>query len=297
MIVGAQKAATTLLQAWLQQHPQAWLPKDEDPFFRDPVYATRSLDSLAQQYAGRTERRLGMKCPDYLARPEVPGRLHRDLAEPDLLVCLRDPVERALSAYFWWMRWGLIPIRPAEEGLRRILDGGYRDIDPTVVNVLEWGLYHRHLSRYLEHFPREKVLVLFDEDLRRAPGAVLRRAQRFLGIDDDISAGLPTGANPGVYSLRRLRFLQRRTKHMLRWDPAHSYPSLVVPAFPFPRLYTDAVAVADRLVLARRHPNSAARPRLSAELTGALRDYYRADVSALAGLLGRDLAGWTPAAV
>ncbi len=293
VIIGAQKAATTLVHQWLRQHPQAWLPKAEDPYFRDPVYGTRDLDSWAQQYAGRTERRLGLKCPDYLARPEVPLRLHRDLAEPDLIVCLRDPVARALSAYFWWMRWGLIPIRPAEEGLWRILDGGYRDLDPTVGDVLEWGLYHRHLTRFLGHFPHEKLLVLFDEDLRRKPADALRQTHEFLGIDPGVAPPIMRAeANPGVYSLERLRFLQRRTKHMLRWDPARTYPSLVHPSFPLPRLYTDAVAFADRYVLARRHPN--AKPRLSAELTSALRDYYRADVTALERLVGRDLTSWNP---
>ncbi len=291
VIIGAHKAASTLLHRWLQEHPQFLLPVDEETYFRDPVYESRPPESLARHYAGRTERRLGLKCPDYLGRPEVPPRLCRDLLAPELLVCLRDPVARAVSSYFWSMRWGLIPILPAEEGLRRILDGGYQDIDPTAGNILEWGLYHRHLTRYLRHFPREKILVLLDEDLRRDPAAVLRQAHEFLGIAPGVGVpALRTEVNPGVYSLERLRFLQRRTRHTLQWDQAHSYPSLAQPSRPLRRLYTDAVAFADRYVLARRYSN--VKPRLSPDLISALREYYREDVTALERLIGRDLRSW-----
>lgn len=294
VIIGAQKAASTLLLRSLRQHPEAWMPAKEDPFFRDPVYDHDQLSNFAEKFAGRTERRLGFKCPDYLGRPEVPVRLHADLSEPSLIVCLRNPVQRALSAYFWKVRWGLIPVVPAEQGLSRVLDGDYRDIDPSVGDILDWGLYHQHLSRYLEYFPRHKLLILFDEDLYSDPESIMRQLHEFLGIAPDVMpTGLRVRQNPGIYSLERLRFGQRRSKHMSQWDAARTYHSIPYPKSRIKRAYTDVIAGIDRYLLSRRYPND--KPTLSPELSHRLWDFYAEDVKALQVLADRDLASWTPA--
>lgn len=293
VIIGAQKAASTLLLRSLRQHPEAWLPAKENPFFRDPVYDPGALDDFAAEFSEHTERRLGFKCPDYLGRPEVPARLHKDLSEPHLIVCLRNPVQRALAAYFWKVRWGLIPVLSAEQGMQHVLDGDYQERDPSVGDILNWGLYHQHLSRYLDYFPRERILVLFDEDLYRDPEAVMRETHGFLGIAPDvIPSDLRVKQNPGIYSLERLRFGQRRSKLMSQWDAARTYHSIPYPKSRLKRAYTDVIAGLDRYVLAPRYSNE--KPKLSPDLTNRLWEFYAQDVAALQQLVDRDLSSWSP---
>lgn len=293
VIIGAQKAASTFLLACLRQHPEAWLPAEEQPAFRDPLYCVQSVSDLAALYTGRQERRLGLKCPDYLGRPEVPARLHRDLDEPQLIVVLRNPVQRALSAYYWRMRWGLIPIAPPEEGLRCIIRGDYSDKDPSADEILTWGLYHQHLSRYLTFFPRRKILILFDEDIKRQPEAVMRETSEFLGIEKDVLLTRLRGAdrNSGIYSLQRLRFLQRRNKYILRWDASGTYASIPRPSSLGQRLYSDTLAAVDQLFLSAICSNK--RPALSLDLSAMLWEYYDSDVCALRQLVDRNLYDWT----
>lgn len=292
VVIGAQKAASTLLQASLRQHPQVWLPpRGEDPYFRDPVYDPARFDRFTAQYAPRTERRVGIKCPDYLGRPEVPARLRRDLFVPDLIVCLRDPVQRALSAYFWWLRWGMIPLEAPEQGLRKILDGVHDAEAHVVAPILEWGRYGEHVGRYLEHFPREKLLVLLDDDLRRDATTTIRTTYEFLGVDPGAApASVATRDNAGVYAMPRLRFLNLRSRYMLQWDEHRTFSAIHKPANPASRLYCNAVATVDRYLLSRVYGN--AKPTLSAELTGRLHDYYRDDLHRLEDLIGRDLSAW-----
>jgi hypothetical protein len=290
VIIGAQKAASTLLMHSLRNHPQAWLPPAEEPFFRDPVFATRTVADFAAAYADRTEPRLGLKCPDYLGRPEVPGRLADVLGAPDLVVCLRDPVARAVSAYFWRVRWGQLPVLPVEVGLRRILDGGLRDVDASVGEVLEWGLYGRHLERFADLFGLAAMHVLVDDDLRTAPDATMRRVTRFLGLAErGIGPIGRRGVNEGVYSPTRLRFLQCRSRWVLTWDAERTFASIPKPRNPALRLASAAVAGIDRTVLARVCENR--RPTLPPDLEADLRAYYRDDVHRAEELLGRDL-GW-----
>lgn len=290
-IVGAMKAGSSLLHNALREHPDVWLPPFEDPYFRDPVFRADDMPEFERRYAARDERRIGMKCPDYLARPEVPARLRTLLHDPDIIVTLRDPVGRALSAYFWWMRFGMVPVRPAEEGLRDALRLARQGSDDPVTQLLDWGLYGRHLSCYLEQFPREKVLVNTDDELRGDPAAVVRQIYEFLGVRPDVAApSASTRDNPGIYSLERLRFLQRRSRFVLHWDETGTYPSIPKPRTPVPRAFSNAVAAVDRYLLSRVYDND--RPQLSPELTADLYAFYRDDVDRLESMLGRDLSTW-----
>ena len=290
VVIGAQKAGSTVLLNSIRQHRDAWMPAAEQAYFRDPVYGNTSAKEFAGLYAGRTERRLGLKCPDYLARPEVPARLREDLGTPDLVVCLRDPVARAVSAFYWRIRWGLLPVMSVEEGLWRLLHGGLREHDPTVGEVLDWGRYGQHLERYLEHFPRERLLVLVDADLRSQPDATMNDVYRFLGLVESGAVDVGgRGSNEGVYSATRLRFLQRRARLVLRWDHDRTYPSIPPTTRTDLRLQEFAVAGIDRVLLARIFGNR--KPSLSAELEDALRAWYRDDVRRVERIVCREL-GW-----
>lgn len=295
VIIGAQKAGSSLLHHSLRAHPQVWLSPAEDPFFRDPVFQEADLDHhFGVAYGGRSEARIGMKCPDYLACQEVPERLHRLLDVPDLLLTLRNPVDRALSAYFWWMRWGLIPVLPAEEGLRAILDARLATPGQLSDEILDWGRYGEHVARYLSIFPREKLHVIVDDDFRRDPASAVRSTFAFLGVRQDVPLPPSTDDNPGIYSLDRLRFLQRRNRYILQWDESSTFASIPKPRRPLHRLVSNVVAGTDRYLLSRVYGN--AKPRLSARLRADMHAFYRDDIDRLADLLGISVASWAPSA-
>jgi hypothetical protein len=291
VIIGAQKAASTSLARALADHPALWLPRDEVPLFRDPLYGPDTVQRLAELSRVSGDRHVGIKCPDYLARPEVPSRLYRDLDEPRLIVTLRSPVQRAISAYYWRMRWGLLPIAPPEVGLIKILQGGYRDLDRTAGEVLEWGLYHEHLSRYLAVFADHRLFITLDEDLADRPAESLTSLYDFLGVTADLGSSLTLPRdNSGVYSLSRLRFLNRRNRFVLRWNDARDFASIDPPSALPQRLASAAVAAGDRYVLSHVYGNE--RPVLSHELMAALSDYYEDDIRKLERLLNRSLDHW-----
>jgi hypothetical protein len=44
--------------------------------------------------------------------------------------------------------------------------------------------YYQHLKRYIDHFGRDRVLVVFFEDMVDAPETFMRIIYQFLGVDD-----------------------------------------------------------------------------------------------------------------
>lgn len=291
VILGAQKSATTFVQCCLEEHPQVLMVPREVPCFEDPDYASFEIGELERLLEpASAERAHGIKRADYLAKPEVPQRIHRHLPEARLVAVLRDPVARAISAYFHYLKLGLLPLLPLERGMPMVLDGSLSASYPRAASVLEYGRYHAHLSRYLGLFPRRRLLVLIQEELARDNRAAMRQVYEFLGVDADFAPpSVGRSRNPGVYSMTRLRWLASRNRFMYRYDGAHGRVRRRRLS-PVGLLYAGGVTVLDRLVLSRLLGNS--KPPCPGPLRRRLIDFYQPEVRGLEEMLQKDLSGW-----
>ena len=143
--------------------------------------------------------------PRYMYDPWVPPLLQRAAPDAKLLILLGDPVER----YRQKVTYKLANLRPGEE--------------VYMADALAHGRYASQLRGLLEHFERERILVLQYEKCRRDPVGEYGRTLRFLGVDDsfvpkrlrdwrggdDRELHFPTRAETGkrvlVQTLRRKR--------------------------------------------------------------------------------------------
>lgn len=290
VIIGAQRAGTSYLNACLRDHPGLYLCPDEVPYFEDPFFATTPPSALAPVFArARPGQALGIQRPDYLAREECAARIRLHSPDARALAVLRDPVSRAISAYFWYTQFGLLPLEPIDVGFERLLSGTVDPAYPRAKDILDYGLYGRHLSHWFAQFGRDQVLVLLSQDLRRPE--TFRHVYGFLGVDPDLRSRPLRPANAGVYDQRRLRVLRLRRRLAWSWDGVTTYhyrprrlrrPLLFVP--------NAAIVTLDRVVLSRLFGNDL--PRLSPDLEARLRAVYAADGALLESLLGRDFTGW-----
>jgi hypothetical protein len=291
LIIGAQKAASTYVQFCLSEHPDIWIPKGETPYFEDPDYEQAGPEFLQRFVAGRTERLLGLKRPQWIGRSEVPARICLDLPEARLIAILRNPVERVVSAYYHYMRGAFLPVLDPDIGLTQLLDGdkAFATAWPRSWEVLEFGLYHKHLSRYSPYFARDRICVLLQEDVIADPLASARSVYAFLGVDNSFTPKrLASRPQAVVYNLRRLRFMQivGRLTVCTNADNTRSsgYRNLVAAAG------NRAWRGIDGTVLERVFPSL--KPRLSARVTERLQAFYRDDIERLQDLIGRDLTRW-----
>lgn len=293
VIIGAQKSGSTVLAENLRQHPEVFMPAGETHYFKDPEYQTADPQALADLFdSSKAVRRRGIKCPDYLGQEPCAHRIASELGLVDIIAVLRDPALRAVSNYYWWMRWGQLPVEPVDIGMRRVLAGEYSAIR-QVDEILEFGRYGKHLQRYLDIYGQDRLLVLLDEDLRADAQGARARVYRFLAVDEDFEPRITRrNRNEGVYPLGRLRFLRMRNRFVYdNGDPMTG--KMRRPTRPLQALPNAAVVLADQYLVKPFLGND--RPPLSPQLERALREYFAEDVKKTESLIDRDLSAWLPA--
>ena len=173
-IVGAQKAATTAAIAWLGQHAELAAQEFRDiRYFTDDSEYAKGFEACRKLYfAGSTpDEFLVAKHANLWSLPTGLRRLAEH--NPDVLVCviLRDPVERALSAFRFaesegWESAG--SVRQSVEGR------GRRTRAPAAGEFLDYlgnGYYAQRLKDVYVHFPARNVYVVFESDLVSNPAA------------------------------------------------------------------------------------------------------------------------------
>jgi len=184
--IGAARCATSWIANVLRAHPQICLsePKEVRYFNRhllpigdekdrlNPQF-DRDLDWYLKRFAhARPGQAAGEWSPVYLSDPAAPAAIAQDLPDVKLIACLRNPVDRAYSAYWHHRATDLIGDIDFETAL---------ECEPVYV---EMGRYGEQLRRYLEHFPRDRLFVMLFDDMVRQPEAEFARLFGFLGVDE-----------------------------------------------------------------------------------------------------------------
>jgi len=233
LILGAAKAGTTALYYYLRQHPQIYMtPLKETNFFAlkdkplnfcgpgDDNYVNRMsitcLEQYQQQFDGvRDETAIGEASPLYLYEPKAAACIKEHVPDAKLLVILRNPIDRAYSAFVHLVRDGRETTRDFAEALtledERIAAGWEH-----IWHYKKMGLYAEQLERYFALFGRENVRVDLYYDFKTRPVELMQEIFAYLDVDNtfapDISqryneASVPHEARPPLLPSVRAQLL------------------------------------------------------------------------------------------
>ena len=212
-LAGSQKSGTTSLARYLESHPDCLLTDPKEPCV---LSRERNLGRLEiyDRYLPAGERAGARFLIDasasYMCEPYAARRIFEAVGGgARLIFILRNPVERALSAYWHLYKrfdeqrdlasvfGGLsdnLRQAAAEESqvveaalrARRIRVGRYRNRYDDFLWPFRYvgnSIYSGLLQPYLSLFPRGNLHIAFTEDLQQDPHAVYEHVQRFLGVD------------------------------------------------------------------------------------------------------------------
>jgi len=284
LVVGAAKAGTSSLWHWLRRHPEVFMPRDKEPGYFIRGYGLDDWERyLALFNAAGDRRRIGEASAGYLAAPESPRWIRDTLGEIDIIILLRNPVQRAYSLYCWMAMEGYEPLESfaaalaAEPG--RIASATFRRTCPQCFDdylYFHSGLYCDQVKRYLDTFGAARVRVCLFDDLVKNPAAFYAGIGEFLGISIP-AENEPPAKNPSF--VPRSLALQCR----LRAVRTRLWKRCGRPAKPV-TLLCDGLMRLNAALGTKRPMPASVREKLAG--------LYRDDVSRLAELIGRDLSSW-----
>jgi len=190
LIIGAQKSATSWLYDCISEHPQICVPKQkkEIEYIGGELYKKNGLEwyfSLLNHCGG--EKVKGDVSVEYLYNENSPELLKQFLPNVKLIVSLRNPNERAISAYYWYLRKGLLPSDKSMSETLTYLKESHEEGKKNVagIDIIERGIYDEQLARYLKYFDGSQLLVLLYEEIKLNPKAVLKKLFAFLNVDEN----------------------------------------------------------------------------------------------------------------
>jgi sulfotransferase family protein len=193
LILGAQKAGTTALYAYLRWHPQITGPSFKEVSFFDRHFV-RGERWYRAHLPIRRNGIVGEASPSYLFHPLAPERVARMLPRAKLIALLRNPIDRAFSHYQHEVALAREQLSfedalaHEDERMEGELERMVRD--PAYFSHAWWnytyaarGRYAEQLERWLAALPREQLLVLFTEELATDTPGTYRRVLDFLGVE------------------------------------------------------------------------------------------------------------------
>ncbi len=263
LIVGTQKAGTTWLRYNLYKHRDITGSTRQLHYF--DKHFSRGDDWYENQFPLTDKKFVGEKTTEYfdIKNSEVVAeRITRYSSEMKIIVILRNPVMRAISALKHMVNVGREEI-PEDINAALFLDKERESSH----GYIDRGCYFSQLKHFYCYFPADQILVLiYEEDVVAYPLEGLNKVTNFLDVDAYKNVPEPRPVNKRAQT----RFTLKLRKMTLS----------------LPYLSSILWRVDDLL------GGTKWEPAVDDNLLSKLTEYYKKDVIAVEKLIGRSLSSW-----
>jgi hypothetical protein len=306
-LAGAPKAGTTSLYHYLDQHPQIYMCPIKEPCyfaseFRPGNCAEQRVRSVKsgqrelrkyldgpmreRRFGGmvndwedyvrlfqhvRGETAIGEASAGYLWSETAARNIHAKIPDAKILLILRDPADRAFSQYLHQVTVGGLRL-----SFRQQIEANLRNRSRKFslqYPLLEFGLYHAQVKRFLDLFPRRNICIHLYDDYCADAAHAMATIFGFLGVDDTFAPD--TSQRHLEMSVPRFAGVSHVLRRLGIWRAIKNITPLnLLPA-------ARQMAFTPRGKLA-----------MNPEDRRYLVDYYAEDIRKLALLLNRDLSAW-----
>jgi hypothetical protein len=299
LIIGSAKCGTTSLYSYLQQHPQVFMSVPKEPTFfgnegpellyngpydEHRAYHSKTITDIETYKAlfdgVKDERAIGDASIFYAYLPKAPEQIKKYVPKAKMFAVLRNPADRAYSAYLHTVRQGR-EHRSFEESLKLEPERIHQNWNP-LWHFKAMGFYYEQVKRFFDIFGREQVRVYLYEDLQKNPLSLIKEVFERLEVDPsfvpDTTKRFKESYVPKIPSIERAL---NKTKYKVLLSEAY-LPGPIAWRTKHVRSLIDLTADLNR----------ARAPRIPSATRIALLDEYRDDIFRLGDLLRRDLTHW-----
>ncbi len=293
LIIGAAKSGTSALYHYIKQHPQIYMsPRKEPHFFsyegsfpnsqgpndyiNKAIINIEEYRALFNGFSG--EPAIGEASPTYLYVQKACERIEQHIPNAKMIAMLRQPAERAFSAFMHLRRDGLETISDFAKALD-VEEWRIQHNWGPIWHYKRSGFYFSQLSRYYARFKREQIRVYLFEDFNKDPSTCFRDIFQFLGVDTEFQPD--TSFRPNVSGIPKSQMAQSMMNSLfLKPNPIRASARRILSA----NLRFRASTALRNMNLERAMIPPTIRTQLTKEFSG--------EILQLESLINRDLSQW-----
>lgn len=270
--IGAERCGSTWLHLLLKQHPKIYLPirRKELNFFN--LNYDKGLEWYQSFFPHSQEAMaydaIGEISPRYLNFPECASRLADVHSIENLIVILRNPVNRAYSHYGHAVRIS---------GYKKSFEEFIHEHPKALTN----GLYAEHLQSFLKFYSSRSICFLIFEESVKNPEFTKKKIADFLQINvNNWSTGETLGKiNKSYIPNPRLNYLNSLNSKAVKFCQDYNLDWII----------NSFKAIGFQKILQIRSSNL---PKMSKESRLKLTNFYAKDIENLEKMLGRNFDIW-----
>ena len=293
IILRPPKCASTSLHNYLGQHPQIYTTKVKETRFFSLHY-DKGMDFYSDFFkdAGNAKA-IGEATPSYAFLPFVADRIKNHFPEIKLILCFRNPLDRAFSS--WLMQKGMgkeqLPFREAMEmnlknlrtvslegkdGAKTYTDswGNYSGDESRLRTYIQCGLFAEIVKSYYSRFKPEQIKIVFLDDLKKDFDGFMSSLFKFLNVDDKFIV-----PNKEVVNFHFDRKASKLTNKLFGVNGT-KFLIGITPKF-----------IKNKL---KKQWKTKEAPKLEIQDRYYLWEIFKNDIAELEKITGRDLSSWNP---
>ncbi|MGM0581025.1 MAG: sulfotransferase [Bacteroidota bacterium] len=289
IIAGVARCGTTSLYHYLNQHPDISFSAIKEPkyfsskniSFPHKGIADETVDSKVitdkSDYLNlfkhvKTETAIGEASSDYLYYHKYTvDAIFHELGDIPILISIRNPVERAYSAFNNL-------VRDNRENLT--FSYALDKEDDRLADNWDWmwaykkgGQYYEGLSHFKSKFSNVKVILF--EDLAENPNKVLKETFKFLNVDPNVTINTATSySHSGKPKHRAAQILADRNNKFIY------------------NLRTAAIKILPRKYLENLASKMFEKKNMNTKDRIFLKEYFKKDILKTGELINKDLSHW-----
>lgn len=222
LLIGAQKCATTSVYNWIAQHPEICGPstlKDYSYFIEDGFF-NKGIDLFKKDYleAGYDNQKIVLHgCVHYIYFKKSVDRIYDYDPNVKLLLVLRNPVDRAISAFRYAKKMNIENL-DFDTALEKESERSAGSLsEKSELTYISHSKYGEQLEYLLKKFSKEQLCVILYEDVKNHPKKVVNDIFSFLEVDTDYTPNFSILNKTGktkFKSLQQIVYSQNKYKKL-----------------------------------------------------------------------------------
>lgn len=268
--IGGLRCATTWISQCLREHPGICMAPTKELHYFSSRY-DQGINWYLNNFKNCKNGSIkGEFSTSYLYFDGAAKRIYDFCPNAKVIVSLRNPIERLISHYKYFIRYNYVDADlPIEEVIK------------TKHVLLEYGLYFKYLKPFYEYFANENIIVCVTEDIRENPQKFIQDLYCKIGVSSDFVPSVMTKhVSKGI--IPKISWPESLRKKLFYYLRDHGFSDVInfLRYSRIPELYR------------RINNRSRQEPILKKELRSKLISYYSEDIDKLRVLTGYSLKQW-----